>query len=180
MMIMKFSRSDPSWCSCCCCYSWKHGSCEKPDQAQCKNHHRCDTGHSWHWVFRNKVHLYKNLSVQRQCAQGMPHDLMDAQKRDSIEWCQYEQEKFDAGQSEATWDIIDGDETRFYQSDPKTKLQSSVWMFLIESLPIKFNRTRGNGKQMGSGRSQCRVVHTSVSTWSLQSWELALPRHWST
>ena len=57
-----------------------------------------DREHSWHWIFRNQFHALQKHWYG--CARGNVSNECrmiwgDAHKRDSVEWCQCMQDKFD-------------------------------------------------------------------------------------
>ena len=56
--------------------------------------------------------------------------------------------RFNKGDSRRVSDIVTGDETWINPFAPKTKRQSSVWVFPDEQAPIKVKRQRSVGKKM--------------------------------
>ena len=57
-------------------------------------------------------------------------------------------ERFNNGDSCWKSDIVTGNKTWIYQHDPKTKCQSSVWVFPDEEPPTKVKRPRSVQKKM--------------------------------
>ena len=56
--------------------------------------------------------------------------------------------RFNNGDLRRVSDIVTGNETWIYKSDPETKRQSSVWVFPDEQPPTKVKRQRSVGKKM--------------------------------
>ncbi|GBP71633.1 hypothetical protein EVAR_53116_1 [Eumeta japonica] len=56
--------------------------------------------------------------------------------------------RFKEKASNSLWDIVTDDETSIYCYDPKTKQQSTVWMYRVERKPTKVARERSASKQV--------------------------------
>ena len=56
--------------------------------------------------------------------------------------------EYDSGHANSTWNIVSGDETWVYESDPETKAQSSVWLFPGDTPPLKLKQSMSTSEQM--------------------------------
>lgn len=92
--------------------------------------------------------LHKHLGVRKLCSRWIPHNLTEDQKTDRVTWCRAMLTRFNEGASNLVWDIVTGDETWIYCYDPKTKQQSSVWVFQDEPKPTKVARVKSASKRM--------------------------------
>ena len=92
--------------------------------------------------------LNHQLGVHKRCARWVPHQLTEEQKVDRMQWCLTMLEKYNNGRTNSMWNIVSGNETRVYKSDPKTKAQSLVWLLPGDTPPLKFKRSRSTSKQM--------------------------------
>ena len=92
--------------------------------------------------------LHDCLCVRKRYAFWVPHNLSEEQKRGRVDWCNHMLRTFDGGKSPRVWDIVTGDETWEYQYHPKTKQESTVWVFPDENPPVKFKRNPSASKQM--------------------------------
>ena len=91
--------------------------------------------------------LYQHLRVRKISSQWVPHHLSDGLECKRVEWCTEMLKRFNTGDSHQVSDIVTGDETWIYQFDPKTKRQSSVWVFPDEQPQTKVKRQRSVGKK---------------------------------
>ena len=53
------------------------------------------------------------------------HENLQVQKVQHVNWCQFMLQKFNEGKSKWVYDIVIGDESWIYQSDPEPKLDLS-------------------------------------------------------
>lgn len=81
--------------------------------------------------------LNLHLCVRRIVSLWVLHNLIAAQKQDQVEWCSDKIKKIEASSSQRVYDIVTDDESWIYQYDPKTKVQSTVWVFQNESTTTK-------------------------------------------
>lgn len=123
----------------------------------------------------NKI-LHEHLGVKKICARWIPHNLAELEKEARVKWCLKMIQRFNQGESNATYDIITGDETWIYCYEPETKRQSMQWVFPGEEHPTKIKRGRSTDKQM-IATFICRTGHIA---------SVALPKkttvtaHWYT
>ena len=92
--------------------------------------------------------LHDCLCIRKRCACLVLHSWVKSRRGGRVDWCTHMLRKFDGGRFPCVWDIVTGDETKIYQSDPETKKQSAVWVFPDENPPVKFKRNRSASKQM--------------------------------
>ena len=92
------------------------------------------------------IHDY--LDLHKVCARRVPHQLTDTQKQLRIQFCRQTLQRFEEGRSRRVSDIITGDEAWFYNFDPETKQQSTVWISRNEPRPTKVRRNKSSGKRM--------------------------------
>ena len=76
------------------------------------------------------------------------HENLQVLKVQRIKWCQFMLQKFNEGKSKRVYDIVIGDESWIYKSDPETKGQSSIWIFPGENQLQKFRQSRRVIKRM--------------------------------
>jgi [histone H3]-lysine36 N-dimethyltransferase SETMAR len=86
--------------------------------------------------------------VKKICSRWIPHNLTTAQKDARVNWCKEILKKYNGGASKAVYNIYTGDESWIYAYEPKTKQQSTVWVFQNEPNPTKVIRARSTSKQM--------------------------------
>ncbi|GBP35643.1 hypothetical protein EVAR_33846_1 [Eumeta japonica] len=91
--------------------------------------------------------LHKRLGMKKLCSRWIPHNLTDAQKTDRVTSYNAMSTRFKEVASILVCNIT-GDEIRIYCYDPKTKQQSTVWVYGDESKPIKVARERSTSKRM--------------------------------
>ncbi|GBP82640.1 hypothetical protein EVAR_48521_1 [Eumeta japonica] len=73
---------------------------------------------------------------------SIPHNLTEAQKTDGVTCCNAMLTEFKEEASNLVWDIVISDETWMRCYDPKTKQQSTVWIYRNTPKPIKMARER--------------------------------------
>ncbi|KAI6661513.1 hypothetical protein LOD99_13386 [Oopsacas minuta] len=91
--------------------------------------------------------LHDYLGVRRLAARWIPHNVSEMQLDVRVEWCKFMLKKFKGGESKRLHDILACDETWIYQYDPKTKRQSSIWVFLGEIPLLKFSGLAALGRR---------------------------------
>ena len=79
--------------------------------------------------------VHDHLPVRKQCSRWIPHSLTEEQRRVRVERCEAMLRKFNGGRSKLTWEVLTGDGTWIYRSNPETKMQSAVLLFLDEFPP---------------------------------------------
>ncbi|GBP42038.1 Mariner Mos1 transposase [Eumeta japonica] len=92
--------------------------------------------------------LHEHLKVKKKlCCRWIPYELTSEHKRTRVDWCKKMLLKYDYGRSNATYDIVTGDETWIYGYMPERKQQSSVLVFEDDSKPTKLRQARSVGKK---------------------------------
>ena len=76
--------------------------------------------------------LHKHLTLKKICSRWIPHNLSIAQKKARVDWSKQMLQKYDHGASKHVYDIVTGDELWIYADEPKSKQQSTVWVFQDE------------------------------------------------
>ncbi|CAF1911269.1 unnamed protein product [Rotaria magnacalcarata] len=76
------------------------------------------------------------LGISSTAINSTIHDYLNLRKR------------FEEGQSRRIFDVITGNESRFYHYDPELKEQSKVWMSTTDPRPTKVYRNKSAGKRM--------------------------------
>ena len=70
------------------------------------------------------------------------------QKKASVDWSKEMLQKYDRGASKHGYDIVTGNESWNYAYEPKSKQQSTVWVFQDEPNPTIVYRTLRTSKRM--------------------------------
>ncbi|GBP22511.1 Mariner Mos1 transposase [Eumeta japonica] len=86
--------------------------------------------------------------MKNLCSLWIPHILIKAQITERVTWCNVLLIRFKEWAKDLAWDIVTGDEPWIYCYDPKTKQQSTVWVYRDESKPTKVERERSASKRM--------------------------------
>ena len=73
--------------------------------------------------------LNEHLTVKKICSRWIPHNLSIAQKETRVDWSKEMLQKYDRVASKHVYDIVIGDESWIYSYEPKSKQQSTVWVF---------------------------------------------------
>ena len=73
--------------------------------------------------------LHEHLAIKKICARWIPHNLTNAQKNERVDWCKEMLQKYAQGTPKAVYNIYTGDESWICAHEPKTKQQSTVWVF---------------------------------------------------
>ncbi|GBP73910.1 hypothetical protein EVAR_54209_1 [Eumeta japonica] len=90
--------------------------------------------------------LQKHLGKKFLCSRWIPQNLTEAQKTDRVTWCNAMFTRNKEGASNLVWVIVTGDERYIYCNDPKTKQQSTIWVYLNELKPTKVTHERSASK----------------------------------
>ncbi|GBP45175.1 Mariner Mos1 transposase [Eumeta japonica] len=85
--------------------------------------------------------------MKKLCSRWIPHNLTEAQKTDRVTWCNAMYTRF-KGASKLVWDVLTDDETWTHCYDPKTKQQSTIWIYRDEPKLSKVARERSASKRM--------------------------------
>ncbi|GBP96856.1 Mariner Mos1 transposase [Eumeta japonica] len=86
--------------------------------------------------------LYKHLGIKKMCSRWITHNLTEAHKTERVTCCNAMLTRFKEGALNSVWNIVTGDEKWIYCYDPKTKQQSTVWVYGDESKPTKVTGER--------------------------------------
>ena len=92
--------------------------------------------------------LHKHLTVKKICLRWILHNLSIAQKNDRVDWSKEMLKKYYRRASKQVYNIVTGDESWIYAYEPKSKQQSTEWVFQDEPNPTNVARARSSSKQM--------------------------------
>ena len=92
--------------------------------------------------------LHEHLTVKKKLFVLNPTQFVNRSKRGScLVWLKEMLQKYDRGPSKHVYDIVTGEESWIYATEPESKQQSTVWLFQDEPNPIKYARARSIYKQ---------------------------------
>ncbi|CAH1989727.1 unnamed protein product [Acanthoscelides obtectus] len=92
--------------------------------------------------------LHEELGVRKLVSRWIPHLLTEEQKAARVNWCQKTLDRFNSGNSENVYSIVNSDKSWIYCYEPENKRQTAVWVFQGEENPTKVIRSRNVSKKM--------------------------------
>ncbi|GBP82636.1 hypothetical protein EVAR_48517_1 [Eumeta japonica] len=104
-----------------------------------------DSAQHLHSLDRLPVRFPMNRTPQDSRDKGMkklfsrrvPRNLIETHKTDRVTWCNAMLIRFKEGASNLVRGIVTGDEAYIYCYDPKTKQQSTLWIYRVEPKQTK-------------------------------------------
>ena len=107
---------------------------------------RCDlSGLSLSYVY---TILKEKLKLQKICACWMPHLLTPEQKKDRVEKASVLLSRFKNRDSRRLREVVTGDQTWLYFSEPDNKLNNKMWVGENNECPVVARRSRSVGRVM--------------------------------